>query len=87
MEPELPAGPMKKHSNIAGETMVDGKLLINHEWAQVMLAEMYRNYIWGRLTYLEANYSNCMPGGIYEFLQIKPLFYYLKYLPQLLLIR
>jgi alkylation response protein AidB-like acyl-CoA dehydrogenase len=66
----------------ANETMVDGKLLINHEWAQVMLAEMYRNYIWGRLTYLEANYSNSMPGGIFENLQFKPIFYYLKYAPK-----
>ena len=68
----------------ASETMVDGKLLINHEWAQVMLAEMYRNYIWGRLTYLEANYSNCMPGGIYENLQFKPIFYYMKYVPKVI---
>jgi alkylation response protein AidB-like acyl-CoA dehydrogenase len=66
----------------ANEIMVDGKLLINHEWAQVMLAEMYRNYIWGRLTYLEANYSNSMPGGIFENLQFKPIFYYLKFAPK-----
>lgn len=75
-------GAYEKALKFAGETMVDGKLLINHEWAQVMLAEMHRNYIWGRLTYLEANYSNCMPGGIFEFLQIKPIFYYMKFLPQ-----
>ena len=75
-------GAYEKALKFASETVVDGKLLINHEWAQVMLAEMHRNYIWGRLTYLEANYSNCMPGGIYEFLQIKPLFYYMKFLPQ-----
>ena len=66
----------------AGETAVDGKLLINHEWAQIMLAEMYKNVITGRLAYCEANYSNSLEGGIFNFLQIKPLYYYLKYIPQ-----
>lgn len=66
----------------AGETMVDGKLLINHEWAQVMLAEMYKNVITGRLTYTEGQYANSLHGGVYNFLQFKPLYYYLKYAPQ-----
>lgn len=47
-----------------------------------MLAEMYKNVIAGRLTYNEANYSNSLPGGIFHFLQIKPLYYYLKFIPQ-----
>lgn len=66
----------------ASETAVDGKLLINHEWAQIMLAEMYKNVITGRLAYCEANFSNSLEGGIFSFLQIKPLYYYLKYIPQ-----
>lgn len=66
----------------AGETAVDGKLLINHEWAQIMLAEMYKNVIAGRLAYCEANFSNSLNGGVFSFLQIKPLYYYFKYVPQ-----
>jgi len=66
----------------AGETAVDGKLLINHEWAQMMLAEMYKNVIAGRLAYCEANFSNSLPGGVFSFLQIKPIYYYFKYVPQ-----
>jgi len=66
----------------AGETTVDGKLLINHEWAQIMLAEMYKNVIAARLAYVEANYSNSLKGGVFNFLQTKPLYYYMKFVPQ-----
>ena len=66
----------------AGETEVDGKLLINHEWAQAMLAEMYKNVVIGRLSYTEANYANGLPGGIYNILQRKPVYYYQKYAPK-----
>lgn len=66
----------------AGETEVDGRLLINHEWAQAMLAEMYKNVVIGRLSYTEANYANGLPGGIYNLLQRKPLYYYQKYAPK-----
>ncbi|PKN37317.1 MAG: acyl-CoA dehydrogenase [Deltaproteobacteria bacterium HGW-Deltaproteobacteria-2] len=69
----------------ASETEVDGKLLINHEWAQIMLADMYKNVVIGRLSYVEANYSNGLPGGIYNILQIKPIYYYLKYVPKVFL--
>ena len=69
----------------ASETVVDGKLLINHEWAQIMLAEMYKNVITGRLSYAEANYSNSLRGGVFHFLQFKPVYYYLKYAPQALI--
>jgi len=66
----------------AGENEVDGKLLINHEWAQIMLAEMYKNVVAGRLMYIEANYSNSLKGGVLHFLQIKPIYYYMKFVPQ-----
>ena len=48
----------------------------------MMLAEMYKNVITGRLAYCEANFSNSLPGGVFNFLQIKPIYYYLKYVPQ-----
>ena len=66
----------------AAGTEVDGKLLINHEWAQAMLAEMYKNVVIGRLSYTEANYANGLPGGIYNILQRKPVYYYQKYAPK-----
>jgi alkylation response protein AidB-like acyl-CoA dehydrogenase len=66
----------------AGENAVEGKLLINHEWAQIMLAEMYKNVIAARLSYVEANYSNSLKGGVFNFLQIKPIYYYMKFVPQ-----
>ncbi len=66
----------------ASETEVEGKLLINHEWAQAMLAEMYKNVVIGRLSYTEANYANGLPGGIYNILQRKPVYYYQKYAPK-----
>ncbi len=68
----------------ASETEVDGKLLINHEWAQAMLAEMYKNVVIGRLSYTEANYANGLPGGIYNILQRKPIYYYQKYAPKVI---
>lgn len=65
------------------KTEVDGKLLANHEWAQSMLAEMYKNAALARLSYVEANYANGM-YGLFSFLQKKPLYYYFKYMPMAL---
>jgi alkylation response protein AidB-like acyl-CoA dehydrogenase len=71
----------------ASDTVVDGKLLINHEWAQTMLADMYKNVVIGRLSYVEANYANGLPGGSYNILQLKLIYYYLKYVPKVILDR
>jgi len=66
--------------NFAAETEVGGKLLINHEWAQCMLAEMLKNIMIARLSYVEANYANGLYGAFRE-LQKKPLYYYYKLMP------
>jgi len=73
-------GAFEDALNFASETEVGGKLLVNHEWAQCMLAEMYKNVILGRLMYVEANNANCH-RGTFEMLQVKPAYYYLKYMP------
>jgi alkylation response protein AidB-like acyl-CoA dehydrogenase len=73
-------GAFEKALKYAAETKVDGKLLINHEWAQCLLSEMYKNIALGRLSYIEGNYANSH-RGIFEILQFKPLYYYLKYMP------
>jgi alkylation response protein AidB-like acyl-CoA dehydrogenase len=67
--------------DFALKTEVDGKLLINHEWAQSLLAEMYKNVASARLTYVETNYANGM-YGMFSLLQFKPFYYCLKWLPQ-----
>jgi len=65
-------------------TEVNGKLLVNHEWAQAMLAEMYKNVAVSRLTYAETNYANGL-YGMYKSIQFKPMFYYFKYVPQIII--
>lgn len=64
----------------ASETAVKGKLLINHEWAQCMLAEMNKNVLVARHTYVESNFANGM-DGMYKTLQIKPVYYLVRYAP------
>jgi alkylation response protein AidB-like acyl-CoA dehydrogenase len=65
----------------ASETEVNGRLLINNEWVQCLLAEMYKNVALGRLAYIEANYANSH-RGLYKILQLKPFYYYLLLMPQ-----
>mmetsp|Transcript_21743 Transcript_21743/g.10192 ORF Transcript_21743/g.10192 Transcript_21743/m.10192 type:complete len:500 (-) Transcript_21743:3054-4553(-) len=77
-------GAFEEALKFASETEVEGKLLINHEWAQSMLAEMYKNIAISRLAYVEANYANEL-YGIYKFLHMKPIYYLIKYMPRSLL--
>ena len=65
----------------ASATTINGTLLINREWVQSMLAEMYKNVALGRLAYTEANYANSH-RGLYRILQFKPLYYYFRLMPQ-----
>lgn len=57
-------GAFEQAMKFASETMVAGKLLMNHEWAQSMLAEMYKNWITARLSWTEANYINALRGPL-----------------------
>ncbi len=68
----------------AAETEVGGKYLINHEWAQCMLAEMYKNVVTSRMAYMETNYANGL-YGYFRLLQQKFLFYYMKYVPTVII--
>jgi alkylation response protein AidB-like acyl-CoA dehydrogenase len=74
-------GAFEKALAFANETELDGRPLINHEWVQCMLAEMYKNVMLGRLAYMEANYANSLRGA-YKLLQLKPMYYYQKHMPQ-----
>ncbi len=79
-------GAYEEALTFAAETRVDGRLLINHEWAQCLLAEMYKNVVTSRLTYMETNYANGL-YGFFKLLHQKFLFYYLKYVPTFIIDR
>jgi acyl-CoA dehydrogenase len=74
-------GAFEQALQYASTTEVNGRLLINNEWVQCHLAEMYKNVALGRLAYVEANNANSH-RGIYQLLERKPVYYYLKYMPQ-----
>jgi len=64
----------------ARETEVEGRPLINQEWAQCILAQMYANAAMARLTYMECNHIGGR-YGIASLMNIKPLYYYMKNTP------
>jgi alkylation response protein AidB-like acyl-CoA dehydrogenase len=73
-------GTFEAAIEFAARTEVKGKLLINHEWAQSMLAQMYRNVLVSRYAYVESNYAIGI-DGMYKLLQRKPIYYLIRYLP------
>jgi len=79
-------GAFETALKFASEIKVDGKLLVNHEWCQARLAEMYKNAAVARTTYVEANYANGL-HGLWKLLNIKPIYYLLKYTPVIVLDR
>ncbi|MBF0239383.1 MAG: acyl-CoA/acyl-ACP dehydrogenase [SAR324 cluster bacterium] len=66
------------------ETQLHGSYLINQEWVQSKLAEMYKNITISRLLYAETNYGNGL-YGVYKMLQFKPVYYAMKFCPEELL--
>ncbi len=74
-------GAFEEALHYAASTEVEGKPLINHEWAQCLLAEMYKNVAVSRLTYMETNYANSL-YGMFKVLNYRPVFYLFKYLPR-----
>ena len=66
--------------DFANKTEVDGKLLVCHEWAQCMLAEMYKNVSLARLAYAETNHANAL-YGMFKLLMNKSAFYLTKNMP------
>jgi len=73
-------GAYEKALTFASKTTVAGKLLINHEWAQCMLAQMYTNVALARLTYMESNYANMLHGSFKQFIS-KIGFFINRYMP------
>ena len=62
------------------DTKVDGQPLIDFEWVQCYLAEMYINIALSRLAYVETNFANGL-YGFFKILQNRYIYNILKYLP------
>ncbi|MFO8047676.1 MAG: acyl-CoA dehydrogenase family protein [Desulfosudaceae bacterium] len=73
-------GALETALTFAETTEMDGRLLINHEWCQLMLAEMYNNVAVGRLTYTETATAVGM-HALTKLFNFKPVYYLLKYTP------
>jgi acyl-CoA dehydrogenase len=74
-------GAYEEALRFARDTEVAGKPLIDHEWAQMLLADMYMNMVMARLTYIEGNYANGL-YGMFKMLQAKPIYYMTKFTPK-----
>ncbi len=57
-------GAYEKVLGYAENTKRYGQRLIDQEWAQCLLAEMYKNFSLARLSYMESNYANSVYGGL-----------------------
>ncbi|RJP31626.1 MAG: acyl-CoA dehydrogenase [Actinobacteria bacterium] len=79
-------GAFQEALAFARETVVDGKLLVDHEWAQCLLAQMYANVALARLTYMECSHVTGL-YGMASLLNIRPLYYYLRATPTSMLDR
>lgn len=77
-------GAFEQALQYASKTQIDDRLLINHEWCQSLLAQMYSNVSVGRMAYMEAAYANGL-YGVWKTLNIKPIYYLTKYMPQWLI--
>jgi alkylation response protein AidB-like acyl-CoA dehydrogenase len=66
--------------NFTAVTQKQGDYLINAEWVQCRLADLYQNALIARLLHVETNYANGL-YGVYKPLQSKPAYYAVKYLP------
>lgn len=66
--------------NYAAQKKVAGEYLINQEWAQMLIADMYSNVLTARNAYMEAAYAVGLRSMIKMLFQ-KPMFYLSRYLP------
>lgn len=61
----------------ARHKQTNGDLLINQQWAQIILTDMYRNVNMSRTLYMENNYAD-MISGLFKLLNKKPVVYIQK---------
>lgn len=74
-------GAFETALKLAARTKIAGRLLLNYEWAQCLLAEMYKNVVTARLMYMESSYANGLYGSTAA-LQARPAYYYMKFTPR-----
>jgi acyl-CoA dehydrogenase len=67
--------------NYARKKQVAGDLLANHQWAQIILTDMYRNTSMSRLLYMESAYAD-MLSGLFKLLLKKPVHYFSELMPR-----
>jgi len=79
-------GAYEEALRFASERKVDGKLLINHEWCQGMLAQMYTNVAVSRASCLEGMHANAM-HGLWKLMNLKPMYYMARYTPAVVLVK
>lgn len=60
---------------------IAGDLLVNRQWAQIILTDMFRNVCMSRTVYMESAYAD-MLAGIFKLLYKKPVHYYTKFMPK-----
>lgn len=77
-------GAFKTALDYSKTKMLSGKPLINQQWAQAILAEMYKNVNMARSIYLESAYANALKGMValmykkssYQFARLMPRWYF-----------
>jgi acyl-CoA dehydrogenase len=79
-------GAYEEALRFASEKKVDGRLLINHEWCQCMLAEMYTNVAVSRASCLEGMQANAL-HGLWKMMNLKPIYYMTRYTPAVVLVK
>ncbi|MBN2158790.1 MAG: acyl-CoA/acyl-ACP dehydrogenase [Spirochaetes bacterium] len=65
----------------ARKKRVAGELLINHQWAQIILSDMYRNVNMSRTVYMESAATLAL-RGLFKLLFIKPIHHFIKIMPR-----
>ena len=73
-------GAFETALRFASDNQLEGRRMVEYEWCQSMLAEMYKNVALARTAYAEATYANGMHGAM-KLMTMKPVYYLLKYMP------
>ncbi|HOD14490.1 MAG TPA: acyl-CoA dehydrogenase family protein [Spirochaetota bacterium] len=74
-------GAYEAAMSYARKKNVGGELLVNQQWAQIILTDMYRNVNMGRAIYMESAYTD-MLQGLFKLLAKKPIHYFLTLMPK-----
>jgi alkylation response protein AidB-like acyl-CoA dehydrogenase len=73
-------GAFEQALGFASAQKIDGTLLINQEWCQGLLARMYMNVAVARTACFEGTQA-CAMHGLWRILNIKPIYYLIRYTP------